>query len=102
MGKINLDKVNGFEPIKPERQAEVKAVQNSPVKPERSGLQTNKDSVSFSGKAAEVGKLVNELKQLPDVRAERVEEVRTKLELGDFAPSAREIVDAIVEEEKGK
>lgn len=99
MGKINLDKVNSFEPIKPERQAEVKATQGTPVKPEKIDQPKEKDRVNVSSKAAEVGRLVGEIKELPDVRSEKVEEVRGKVERGEFAPSAKTIADAILNEE---
>lgn len=99
MGKINLDKINSFEPIKPERQSEIKTSQSTPVKPEKTDLPNAKDRVNFSGKAAEVGKLVGDLKQLPEVRTDKVEEIRGKIERGEFAPSAKQIVDAILQDE---
>ncbi len=98
MGKINLDKIKNFDPIRPENKTEVKSGQNVPVRPESSGA-TKQDRVNFSTKAAEAGKLVDEIKALPDVRTEEIAQIRSAVEAGKFDPSGDEIATAILKDE---
>lgn len=99
MGKINLDKVSSFEPIRPERQSAAKSVHNAPVRPEKTDVSKSKDRINVSDRAAEVGKLVSKIKELPEVRSEKVEAARGKIEAGEFAPTATEIAEAILRDE---
>lgn len=57
------------------------------------------DSVNFSNTAMETGKLVDKLNELPDVRQEKVSEVKEKISSGSFQPSSGEIADAILKDE---
>lgn len=100
MGKINLDKVNSFEPIKPERQSDVKSVQSPPIRPEKTDISNEKDRVNLSGKAAEVGKLVGKVKDLPEVRSDRVEALKAQVEAGEFDPTSEQIANAIIKDEQ--
>jgi negative regulator of flagellin synthesis FlgM len=59
-----------------------------------------KDKVELSGKSAEFSKLVDQLKQLPDVRQDRVNELKQKISSGNYEPSAEDIADAILNDEK--
>lgn len=100
MGKINLDKLKSFDPIRPERQADVKGSQNTPIRPSQTEP-AGKDRVDVSGRAAEVGKLVDQVKQLPDVREEKIASVRAQVASGHFDPTGSEIADAIIKDELG-
>lgn len=97
MGKINLDK-KGFDPVRPERQTEVKGSQSTPVRSSHTRSAGN-DRVDLSGRAAEVGKLVAQVKELPDVRHEKIANVRAQVAAGHFDPNASEIADAIIKYE---
>ena len=57
------------------------------------------DSVNLSNAALETGKLVDQLNELPDVRQEKVSEVKQKISTGSFQPSSGEIADAILKDE---
>ncbi len=59
-----------------------------------------KDKVELSGKSAEFSKLVDQLKQLPDVRQDRVNELKQKIASGNYGPSAEDIAGAILNDEK--
>jgi flagellar biosynthesis anti-sigma factor FlgM len=100
MGKINLDKLKSFDPIRPERQADVKGGQTPPILPP-STKAAGEDRVDLSGRAAEVGKLVAHVKELPDVRQEKVANVRAQVASGHFDPTGTEIADAIIKDEFG-
>lgn len=99
-GKINIDKPNSFDPIRPERQPDVKGTQTPPIRPEPTKTASEKDRLNFSDKAAEVGKLVDTVKELPEVRADKVADVKAKIESGAFRPSGGEIADAILKDEQ--
>jgi hypothetical protein len=98
MGKINLDKLKSFEPIRPERQADLKSGQTPPIRPPQAEPSA-KDRVDFSGRAAEVGKLVTEVKELPGIRPGKVASVQAQMASGMFNPTNGEIADAIIKDE---
>lgn len=99
MGKVNIDKVKNFDPVRAERQSGVKSTETPPIRPERAASSGEKDRVNFSGKAAEVGKLVNQVKDLPEVRAEKVAEAKAEIQAGKFHPKAVDIAEGIVNDE---
>jgi flagellar biosynthesis anti-sigma factor FlgM len=101
MAKINLDKLQSYEPIRPEKQSDVKGGKSTPVRPPQpveGG--TEKDRVDLSGTAAEVGRLVTQIKDLPDVRADKVAETRAEIASGSFNPSSDQIANAIFKHEQ--
>jgi anti-sigma28 factor (negative regulator of flagellin synthesis) len=101
MGKINIDKTKSFEPIRPERQSEVKTGHNTPIRPPHAAEASGKkDRVDVSGKASEVGKFVGLLNELPQIRAEKVKNIRAQIASEAFDPTNGEIADAIIKEEK--
>ena len=99
MGKLNLDKVSGAGPLRTDGQREVR---NNAVQPgvtaEKAAPANETDKVEISSDAAEVGKLVDRLKALPDVRQEKVSSVRERLASRTFAPSPDDIAEAILKE----
>lgn len=56
------------------------------------------DSVSVSARASEIGALTAKTEQLPDVRAERVAELKAKVDSGDYNPPAAAIADALLKD----
>ncbi len=56
-----------------------------------------KDEVALSSQAAEVSRVRNFLlKEVPDVRAQRVEEISQALERGEYRISSEEVADKMV------
>lgn len=62
------------------------------------GAQPAADSISVSGRAAEIGELTNKTLQLPEIREERVEQLRAQVQSGNYRPSAENIADALLKE----
>jgi negative regulator of flagellin synthesis FlgM len=58
------------------------------------------DQVSVSERAADVGRLTARASELPDVRQEKVEQLRERIRSGSYNPSASDIAGAIFKEEK--
>jgi len=99
MGKINIDKVNGISPIRSERQIDVKrsADSGNPVSNTRD---IGEDKLDLSVRASEVGNLVDTLKEMTDVRQDKVESLREQIASGSYNRSADEIAEAIIRDEK--
>lgn len=101
MAKINLDKLSNFEPVRPERQAEVKPGRNATTGPVRSSESAKEtDRVDVSSRASEFGTLVRQVKELPDTRIDKVAEAQEQVNAGTFTPSADHIADAILKDEQ--
>jgi negative regulator of flagellin synthesis FlgM len=98
MGKINIDKVNGFSPIRSERQIDVKR-SNDPGHPVGKAKEIAEDRLDLSVRASEVGNLVETLKEMPDVRQDKVDRLRKQIASGSYDPSADEIAEAIIRDE---
>ena len=60
---------------------------------------TDAAKVSVSDRAAEIGRLAGRVAELPEVRQERVEALRSRVESGSYKPSAEDIAAAILKDE---
>lgn len=56
------------------------------------------DSIRISHVGARIKALTNAINGLPDVRAERVSELRAQVHTGDYQPPAEEIADRILKD----
>jgi flagellar biosynthesis anti-sigma factor FlgM len=57
-----------------------------------------KDEIRVSPRAAQLGKLTERVLQAPDVRAERVEQLRAQVQSGSYNPPAAAIADAMLKD----
>ncbi len=55
-----------------------------------------KDVIQVSDRATAIRSLVEQVSQLPDVRAERVEQLRLRVQSGTYNPDAATIADALL------
>jgi negative regulator of flagellin synthesis FlgM len=96
----NIDNLHGNDAIGAiKRGATEKAGSASEVGKSEVKATLGKDTVSVSDKSAEFGKLIDQIKQLPDVRQDRVDELKQRIAAGDYHPSAEEIADALLKDE---
>ncbi len=96
---MNIDKISEFSPIRAIAQSDVKksgVETNKPVEVKKSD---NEDKLELSSRASEVGKLVEQLKNMPDVREEKVNQLREQVSAGKYNPSSKDIADAILKDE---
>lgn len=100
MGKINIDKISSYSQIRADRRSEIKKPEKESTQPVENKKAVDKDKLEFSGRASEVGKLIEQLKELPDVRQEKVNSLREQISAGSNNPSGEEIADAILKDEK--
>jgi flagellar biosynthesis anti-sigma factor FlgM len=97
--KINIDKASGFSPVRATGQSDVKK-SGELAKPIEISKTGNEDKVEFSNRGTEVGKLVDQVKELPDGREEKISQLREQVSSGNYNPSSEAIADAILNDEK--
>lgn len=93
----NLHGKDAISSVKHERTEKTNSTRSIPTKELKASL--GKDTVELSRKSAEFGKLVDQIKQLPDVRQDRVNEIKQKIASGNYKPSAEDIADALLKDE---
>ena len=99
MSKVNTNKTSSFEPIRTARQSDVKQAGKSETQAIGNKTAISGDKLEFSNRIAETGKFLDQLKDLPDVREEKIESLRGQIASGDFNPSSETIADAILKDE---
>lgn len=72
---------------------------NASVPVRTTGALTTSDSVQVSPRATEIGELTAKVEQLPDIRADRVAELRAQVQSGNYQPSASDIAAAILKDQ---
>lgn len=58
------------------------------------------DSFEISKQALEINKYRNELKNLPEVRAEKVQDIKERIKNGTYKPSAEKIAEGIINDRR--
>ena len=58
---------------------------------------SEKDKIEFSERAMDYQFALNKLKEVPDMRMEKVEKLKKEIQTGNYNISGREIVDKIYE-----
>lgn len=100
MSSIKINKALDSDAIRSVGRSEVgKAGKKDSQTVENKGV-FESDKVDISSVALETGKLVDQVKELPDVRLDRVDEVKQKISSGNFKYAGSEIADAILKDEK--
>lgn len=100
MSNININKLKGFNTIGAARETKVSNTGKTDSKTvENKSVGNGEDKVNFSNRVSEFGKLVDTLRELPDVRQERVDTLREKISNGAYNPTGEEIANAIFNDE---
>lgn len=99
MGKINLDKINNPDLIRTGPQGSVKkSNQETPIVENKQKV--TEDKLDLSNGGSEVSNLIDKLKELPDVRQDKVNSLREQIASGSYNPSSEAIADAILKDEQ--
>jgi negative regulator of flagellin synthesis FlgM len=99
MSKINISKSTDIDAIRAARQIDLyQAGKSAPQKTEDKSP-IAEDKVNVSNRAAEVGKLVDDIKQFPDVRQDLVNELKVQVSAGEYNPTSDEIAAGILKDE---
>jgi negative regulator of flagellin synthesis FlgM len=99
MSKINANSINGYDSINQTRGAEGRKTTKETAIENKQPVSTE-DKIELSGKASRIGELVDRLKELPDVRADKVSALKAKIEANEYNPTSDAIADAILKSEK--
>jgi len=99
MSKINLNKTHDIGATRLTNKTAVTNPETATTKPSETKTEPTKDQVSFSDRSAEVGKLVDQIKNLPDERKGLVHQFKTEISTDQYKPSSIEIADAIISDE---
>lgn len=100
MGKINIDKPDSLNPIRTDTPRDLKAAVRTELQAADKKIVASADRLDISSRGSEVGSLVEQLKVLPDVRAEKVNSLREQVQTGDYNPSGTDIAEAILKSER--
>lgn len=99
MSSIKINNINNSDSIHSIGRSDVKQPGKSDSQAvENKGVVEN-DKVNLSSVALETGKMVDQLKVLPDVRQEKVDELRQSISAGTFNPSSTAIAEGILKDE---
>lgn len=100
MSNININKLKNFDAIGAARETKVgKSGKTNLKNVESKTVSNGDDTLNFSSRVSEFGKLVDTLRELPDVRQDRVDALRERISAGEYNPSGEEIATAIFREE---
>ncbi len=97
---MKINKLDEFDKIGKIRRSDVKATGKDKIAAGETKINFGEDKLEFSNRAAKVGSLVDQIKNLPDVRQERIDALRGKIAAGEFNPSSDEIAGAILKDEQ--
>ncbi len=101
MSKINEVKISDLDAVRAAsvRRGETKQVESNKTSAIENKTTTGADKLQFSGRAEQSSKLLEQVKQLPDVRQEKVGALREQISAGEYNPPAEKIADAILKDE---
>lgn len=97
--KINIDNAGGFNAVRAAAQSEVKKTAGETAKLSEAQKSSDSDRLALSDRGTEVGKLVEDLKSVPDVRQEKIAALRDQIATGQYDPSNEKIADAFLKDE---
>ena len=100
MSSIKINNINDSEAIHSIGRSDVRRTDKKDTQPIENKGVVESDKVNLSTVALETGKLVDRLKELPDVRQDRVEELQQQIASGNFQPTSIAIADAILKDEQ--
>lgn len=106
MSSINLSGnpgvVNEAESTRAQRAAEAERSRGQNVVNPATNSSTagSDDVIRVSEEATAIGRLAEKAAQLPEIRQEKVAELRERLQAGKYNPAAADIADAIIKDEQ--
>lgn len=98
MSKINANSINNYEAVNAARPSELQKTERESAVENKNSIRSE-DQIRLSDRAEKIGELVDRIKELPDVRADKVNALRAKIEANQYRPSSDAIADAILKNE---
>ncbi len=101
MSNFNINKLKNFDSVNAARESKIGKTGKTDAQNVRETAAKATDvSLNFSNGFGEFGKILDSLRELPEVRRERVDALRARISSGEYNPSGEEIANAIFESEK--
>ncbi len=91
----DLQNTNGVQSKKPSRVADAK--KDRSVGGSEAKGRGNSDKIAISGAGAQMKSFSISLKEIPDVRTEKVQSIKSEIESGRYNPPAELIADAMMQ-----
>lgn len=98
MPKVNISRLISPDPVRAELQRDVRETAIESASGENKAAASG-DKLDISSRGAEVGRLIEQLKAMPDVRQQRIDELKALVAKGDYDPSSESIADAILKDD---
>lgn len=98
MNNININKTSDVEQVQRRNQTDVNLADIKKNEADATRNVVREDKFQISDRAAEVGKYVDRIKELPELRQEKVDVLRQQIETGEYRPSSRDIGEAVLRE----
>jgi negative regulator of flagellin synthesis FlgM len=101
MNRIDLNQLNQAETARVTRSNEANRTnQAEKTQSPTSNTESESDRITVSGRAETVERLAARANELPDVRQDKVEAMRERIQSGTYKPSASDIAGAILKDER--
>ncbi len=96
---IDINGLNSSRADGPKKQSGAKAADPAKNSSENAASvdSSSKDSVSFSESAQNLARIEAELKSLPEVNQARVDEIKAKIERGEYTPDSDNLAQKMLE-----
>lgn len=98
MNNININKTSDIEQVQRRDQTDVNLADIKKNDADATRNVVREDKFQISDRAAEVGKYVDRIKELPELRQEKVDVLRQQIETGEYRSSSRDIAEAVLRE----
>jgi flagellar biosynthesis anti-sigma factor FlgM len=100
MKQVNLNAISSAQTSQTQRTDNVRTSSTGSTANASSAVKTVTDQVNVSSTGKEIGQLVERAKALPAIRQERVDELRSLIESGQYDVSSQTIAAAILRDEQ--
>ncbi len=100
MSKININKTNDIEALRQTQRNNAGKTQKAKSTPTTNNSEVGKDNLQFSSRATELGKLIAQVKDLPEVRESKVQSFKAQIAANEYNPSNEEVAEALLNDEE--
>jgi negative regulator of flagellin synthesis FlgM len=93
-----ISKVNDASAQMIQQYQKIDSIKSNGEKPVSAGTTVATERVDLSNKARDIQKIKQDLEQIPEIREEKVNELKRQIENGSYAINPARIVDKMLEE----
>lgn len=97
MAVVNLQNIGETDQTRGPRRLEPAAERGATNRSSSSTIATDSDAIRVSGRAEQVRNLIINLRALPEIRQERVDDLQVKIQVGSYRPEPYQVAEAILQ-----